>query len=178
MKKTPVLLLALRRLMFGAGIAIVIAIAMTDRADAQAVAIVNGDPITAFDVEQRAKLIQLSTHQTKSRNEVVEEKGVARILEFIAKEFTPDPQQRTDVLPPLATVHHLHPSAQVAPKIEAAAGLQISHPRPLPWRAISSANEVMAKGINALWTSTSTPSQRCSISPTMPATSPGTVTSA
>jgi peptidyl-prolyl cis-trans isomerase SurA len=63
----------LRRLMFGAGIAIVIAIAMPDRADAQAVAIVNGDPITAFDVEQRAKLIQLSSHQTKPRNEVVEE---------------------------------------------------------------------------------------------------------
>ena len=62
MKKTPVLLLALRRLMFGAGIAIVIAIAMAGRADAQAVAIVNGDPITVFDVEQRAKLIQLSTH--------------------------------------------------------------------------------------------------------------------
>ena len=73
MKKTLVLLLALRRLMFGAGIAIVIAIATTDRADAQAVAIVNGDPITAFDVEQRAKLIQLSSHQTKPRNEVVEE---------------------------------------------------------------------------------------------------------
>ena len=58
------MLLALRRLMFGAGIAIVIAIATTDRADAQAVAIVNGDPITHFDVEQRAKLIQLSTHKT------------------------------------------------------------------------------------------------------------------
>src|ERR1043166_551593 len=73
MKKTPVLLLALRRLMFGASIAIVTAIARTGRADAQAVAIVNGDPITAFDVDQRAKLIQLSTPQTKQRNEVVEE---------------------------------------------------------------------------------------------------------
>ena len=43
------------------------------RADAQAVAIVNGDPITQFDIEQRAKLIQLSTHKTPARNEVIED---------------------------------------------------------------------------------------------------------
>jgi peptidyl-prolyl cis-trans isomerase SurA len=69
----PVPLLALRRLLFTAGIAMATAMTMASRADAQAVAIVNGDPITAFDVEQRAKLIQLSSHQTKPRNEVVEE---------------------------------------------------------------------------------------------------------
>ena len=73
MKMPPVPLLALRRLLFTAGIAMATAMTMAGRADAQAVAIVNGDPITAFDVEQRAKLIQLSSHQTKPRNEVVEE---------------------------------------------------------------------------------------------------------
>jgi peptidyl-prolyl cis-trans isomerase SurA len=73
MKMPPVPLLALRRLLFTAGIAMATAMTMASRADAQAVAIVNGDPITAFDVEQRAKLIQLSSHQTKPRNEVVEE---------------------------------------------------------------------------------------------------------
>jgi peptidyl-prolyl cis-trans isomerase SurA len=60
---------------------------MASRADAQAVAIVNGDPITAFDVEQRAKLIQLSTHQTKSNKEVVEELINEKIKVQLLKRF-------------------------------------------------------------------------------------------
>ena len=39
----------------------------------QVVVIVNGDPITALDIEQRSKLTQLSTHKTPSRQEVIEE---------------------------------------------------------------------------------------------------------
>jgi peptidyl-prolyl cis-trans isomerase SurA len=39
----------------------------------QVVVIVNGDPITALDIEQRSKLTQLSTHKTPSRQEVLEE---------------------------------------------------------------------------------------------------------
>ena len=35
--------------------------------------LVNGDPITAFDIEQRTKLIQLTANKTPTRNEVVEE---------------------------------------------------------------------------------------------------------
>ena len=35
--------------------------------------IVNGEPITTFDIEQRTKLIQLSTHKTPSRQEVLDE---------------------------------------------------------------------------------------------------------
>jgi peptidyl-prolyl cis-trans isomerase SurA len=87
MQKTAVLLPALCRLLFAAGIAIVTAMAMTSRANAQAVAIVNGDPITVFDVEQRAKLIQLSTHQTKPRNEVVEELINEKIKVQLLKRF-------------------------------------------------------------------------------------------
>ena len=49
------------------------AAAMTGQARAQTVAIVNGDPITQFDIEQRSKLIQLSSHKTPTRNEVMEE---------------------------------------------------------------------------------------------------------
>lgn len=37
------------------------------------VAIVNGEPITGYDVEQRTKLIQLSTRKTPARKEVIEE---------------------------------------------------------------------------------------------------------
>jgi peptidyl-prolyl cis-trans isomerase SurA len=84
MKKIPALL---RRLLFGAGIAIVTTIVMAGRADAQAVAIVNGDPITAFDLEQRAKLIQLSTHQNKPRNEVLDELVNEKIKIQLLKRF-------------------------------------------------------------------------------------------
>lgn len=39
----------------------------------QVVVIVNGEPITALDIEQRSKLNQLSTHKTPARQEVLEE---------------------------------------------------------------------------------------------------------
>jgi len=90
MKMPPVPLLALRRLLFTAGIAMATAMTMASRADAQAVAIVNGDPITAFDVEQRAKLIQLSTHQNKPRNEVLEELVVEKLKIQLLKRFAID----------------------------------------------------------------------------------------
>jgi peptidyl-prolyl cis-trans isomerase SurA len=51
-----------------------IGITMTAAAHAQhAVAMVNGDPITALDVEQRMKLIQLTTQKAANRPEVVQE---------------------------------------------------------------------------------------------------------
>src|SRR5262249_61678141 len=39
----------------------------------QVVVIVNGDPITALDIDQRTKLIQLSTHKAPTRQEVLDE---------------------------------------------------------------------------------------------------------
>src|SRR5258708_39005024 len=39
----------------------------------QVVVIVNGEPITALDIEQRTKLNQLSTHKIPSRQEVLDE---------------------------------------------------------------------------------------------------------
>jgi len=39
----------------------------------QVVALVNGEPITSFDVEQRGKLIQISSHKTPSRQEILDE---------------------------------------------------------------------------------------------------------
>ena len=90
MKTTTVLLLVLRRVLFGAAITIVAAMTMIGRADAQAVAIVNGDPITAFDLEQRAKLIQLSTHQNKPRNEVLEELINEKLKVQLLKRFSID----------------------------------------------------------------------------------------
>jgi peptidyl-prolyl cis-trans isomerase SurA len=73
MMQTPGLFFALCRLLMGMAIVTVAAIAMPNGAAAQTVVVVNGDPVTQFDVEQRSKLIQISTHKTPSRNEVVED---------------------------------------------------------------------------------------------------------
>jgi hypothetical protein len=61
------------------------------------------------------------TQVRAERAEVIEERGVARILDFIAKEFTPDTQTRTTFPEaPIASVHHLHPgAAQGATKLDA-----------------------------------------------------------
>jgi peptidyl-prolyl cis-trans isomerase SurA len=65
--------LAIRRVMIGAALAIAALTVVTPSAGAQTVVIVNGDPVTQFDVDQRAKLIQISTQKTPTRNEVIEE---------------------------------------------------------------------------------------------------------
>jgi peptidyl-prolyl cis-trans isomerase SurA len=60
----------LRRL----AVAAVVAAALSGPALAQQVAvIVNGSPITTYDIEQRTKFITLSAHKTPSRQEVIEE---------------------------------------------------------------------------------------------------------
>lgn len=52
------------------------------------------------------------------RSEAMQERGEARILEFITRELNPEPAPR---LPQLeASIHHLHPIAQPTPKLEAA----------------------------------------------------------
>jgi peptidyl-prolyl cis-trans isomerase SurA len=49
------------------------AFAMPAPAHAQTVAVlVNGEPITALDIEQRSKFLQLSTHKVPSRQEVID----------------------------------------------------------------------------------------------------------
>jgi peptidyl-prolyl cis-trans isomerase SurA len=64
----------LARLLTGAAFAILAAMATTAHAQAQdVVALVNGDPVTSFDIEQRAKLIELATHKPPPRQEVLEE---------------------------------------------------------------------------------------------------------
>lgn len=47
--------------------------AFTSPAHAQTVVLVNGDPITQFDIDQRAKLMELSNHKTPARNDVIED---------------------------------------------------------------------------------------------------------
>jgi peptidyl-prolyl cis-trans isomerase SurA len=67
-------LIALRQFGFGLALALLALLAAPGRADAQLVAaIVNGDPITHFDVDQRSKLVQLSTQKHPSKKDVLEE---------------------------------------------------------------------------------------------------------
>ena len=49
------------------------AVAAPGAATAQVVVVANGSPITAYDIEQRTKLISVSTHKTPTRQEVLQE---------------------------------------------------------------------------------------------------------
>ena len=64
------------------------AVALCSPASAQqVVALVNGDPITAFDVEQRSKLTQLTTQNTPPRQTVIEELIEERLKLHLLKRF-------------------------------------------------------------------------------------------
>jgi peptidyl-prolyl cis-trans isomerase SurA len=59
---------------------------------AQAVAVmVNGEPITTFDIEQRTKLDYLSTHKQPTRQEVIDELIDQKVKIREAKQFGVDP---------------------------------------------------------------------------------------
>ena len=73
MELYPALLSARRRLM-GVALAVLAVTVTTARVEAQMVAVlVNGEPVTNFDVEQRIKLDQLATRKTPPRQEVLNE---------------------------------------------------------------------------------------------------------
>lgn len=72
----------------GLAFVLLIALGAAQTASAQQIlAFVNGDPITQFDVEQRAKLIQLSTHKSSSQKEVLEELINEKVKIKEAKKF-------------------------------------------------------------------------------------------
>jgi peptidyl-prolyl cis-trans isomerase SurA len=56
-------------------------------AQAQVVATVNGDPITAYDIEQRSKLIQLTTRKAAARQEVIEDLIGDKLKVHIGKRY-------------------------------------------------------------------------------------------
>ena len=69
MPRTSVGLRSFRRWVAGAALAV--AVAVPAAASAQVVVVANGSPITAYDIEQRAKLLTESTHKTPTRQEVI-----------------------------------------------------------------------------------------------------------
>jgi peptidyl-prolyl cis-trans isomerase SurA len=62
-----------RRLSMVAMLAVAMPLPATTAQAQQIVVIVNGEPITALDIEQRSKLTQLSTHKVPPRQEVLDE---------------------------------------------------------------------------------------------------------
>jgi peptidyl-prolyl cis-trans isomerase SurA len=64
----------------------------TEPAEAQSVAVmVNGEPITDFDIEQRSKLDLISTHKTPPRQDVINELITDHLKIKEAKKFGVDP---------------------------------------------------------------------------------------
>src|SRR5215467_4186484 len=56
----------------------------------QVTVIVNGEPITSYDIDQRAKFIQLSTHKPPPRQEVVEDLINDKLKVQVAKRYKLD----------------------------------------------------------------------------------------
>jgi peptidyl-prolyl cis-trans isomerase SurA len=71
-----------------ASAALAAAVAMPAAAFAQVVVIANGSPITAYDIEQRTKLVATSTHKTPTRQEVINELIDDRIKIAKAKTYS------------------------------------------------------------------------------------------
>ena len=71
MPRISVRLRSFRRWLAGAALAA--AVAMPAAAFAQVVVVANGSPITAYDIDQRTKLIATSTHKTPARQDVIKE---------------------------------------------------------------------------------------------------------
>jgi peptidyl-prolyl cis-trans isomerase SurA len=96
---TSTLLQRLRVLLSGHAIALALAALLLSTlmicatpSYAQSVAVlVNGEPITNYDIEQRSKLDLLSTHKASTRQEVIEELINEKVKIKEAKQFGVDP---------------------------------------------------------------------------------------
>lgn len=78
--------IALQRLTFAVCTLLAVA-AFGAPAAAQVVLLVNGDPITAFDIDQRSKLLQLQTHKAQVRQDVINELIDDRLKIQIGKKY-------------------------------------------------------------------------------------------
>lgn len=82
--------ISLRTTFFNAWLAVAVlaaAVVLSATARAQVVVVANGSPITAYDIEQRTKLMATSTHKTPTRQEVIQELIDDRIKIAKAKSY-------------------------------------------------------------------------------------------
>src|SRR6202008_5011745 len=80
----------LSALLLGCGVAVVLTASWTP-AHAQVVVMVNGEPITNYDIEQRSKLHAISTHKTPDRKQVIDELIDEKVKIKEGKKFGIDP---------------------------------------------------------------------------------------
>ena len=73
------------------GCCVALAFAIGSPARAQVAVMVNGDPITNYDIEQRSKLMMISTHKPPDRKDVVNELIDERVKLREGKKFSIDP---------------------------------------------------------------------------------------
>jgi len=83
-------------LLAGLGVALALIAGTSSVATAQVVVMVNGEPITNFDIEQRTKLLLLSNHKTPERQQVIDELIDEKVKIKEGKKFGIDPST-TDV---------------------------------------------------------------------------------
>jgi peptidyl-prolyl cis-trans isomerase SurA len=89
---TTTLLLQRLPCLLSTGITALILMVVAAPSHAQSVAVmVNGEPITNYDIDQRAKLDFLSTHKKPSRKEIIEELIDQKVKIREAKQFGVDP---------------------------------------------------------------------------------------
>jgi peptidyl-prolyl cis-trans isomerase SurA len=82
----------LSTLVLGGGTALILMAASPSPAWAQQIAcMINGEPITNFDVEQRSKLLMLSTHKQPDRKDVINELIDEKVKIREGKKFSIDP---------------------------------------------------------------------------------------
>ena len=79
-----------RNISFATLVALGAAVTASGAGAQQVVLIVNGEPITALDIEQRSKLIQLSSHKTPVREEVIDDLINERLKVREAKRWSLD----------------------------------------------------------------------------------------
>ena len=95
------------------------------RLHAQSVAVmVNGEPITNFDIEQRSKLNELSTHKVQPRQEVIDELINEKVKIKEAKKYSVDPSE-SDIEGAYASMSsRMHVSSDQLTQILAARGIR------------------------------------------------------
>ena len=81
----------LSTLILGCCVALAFAAGLPSSARAQVAVMVNGDPITNFDIEQRSKLMMISTHKAPDRKDVINELIDERVKLREGKKFSIDP---------------------------------------------------------------------------------------
>jgi peptidyl-prolyl cis-trans isomerase SurA len=81
----------LSTLVLGFSVALAFALGSSSPARAQVVVMVNGEPITNFDIEQRSKLLMLSTHKQPDRKDVISELIDEKVKLREGKKFSIDP---------------------------------------------------------------------------------------